>query len=76
MSNPVLLKVTRKGQITLPKKYRDMLNIEEGDIIYALLEGNKIVLMKPGIPEPGEPVGGEEYKKLILRLEEERKKWS
>ena len=30
--------------------------------------------MKPGIPEPGEPVGEEEYKKLILNLEEERKK--
>ena len=71
-----MLKVTRKGQITIPKKYRDMLNIEEGDIIYALLEGNKIVLMKPGIPEPGEPVGEKEYKKLILNLEEERKKWS
>jgi len=27
-----LLKVTRKGQIIIPKKYRDMLNIEEGDI--------------------------------------------
>jgi AbrB family looped-hinge helix DNA binding protein len=76
VSNSVLLKVTRKGQITLPKKYRDMLNIEEGDIIYALLEGNKIVLMKPGIPEPGEPIGEEEYKKLISHLEEERKKWS
>jgi AbrB family looped-hinge helix DNA binding protein len=76
VSNSVLLKVTRKGQITIPKKYRDMLNIEEGNIIYALLEGNKIVLMKPGIPEPGEPVGEEEYKKLILNLEEERKKWS
>jgi AbrB family looped-hinge helix DNA binding protein len=47
VSNSVLLKVTRKGQIIIPKKYRDMLNIEEGDIIYALLEGNKIVLMKP-----------------------------
>jgi AbrB family looped-hinge helix DNA binding protein len=76
MSNSVLLKVTRKGQITLPKRYRDMLNIEGGDIIYALLEGNKIVLMKLSIPEPGEPIGEEEYKKLILRLEEERKKWS
>ncbi|MEM2084215.1 MAG: AbrB/MazE/SpoVT family DNA-binding domain-containing protein [Nitrososphaerota archaeon] len=75
MSDSVLVKVTRKGQITLPKKYRDVLNIEEGDIIYAHLEGNKIVLMKPGIPEPGEPIGEEEYKKLILRLEEERKKW-
>ncbi|MEM2179153.1 MAG: AbrB/MazE/SpoVT family DNA-binding domain-containing protein [Candidatus Methanomethylicaceae archaeon] len=75
MSNPILVKVTRKGQITLPKEYRDALNIEEGDIIYAHLEENKIVLMKPGIPEPGEPIGEEEYKKLISRLEEERKKW-
>jgi len=27
------------------------------------------------IPELGEPVSEEEYKKLILRLKEERKKW-
>jgi hypothetical protein len=39
------------------------------------LEGDKIVLMKSGIPEPGDPVGEEEYKRLIKLLEEERKAW-
>ncbi|MCR6668685.1 MAG: AbrB/MazE/SpoVT family DNA-binding domain-containing protein [archaeon YNP-WB-040] len=70
-----ILKVTRKGQVTIPKKYRDALNIKEGDIICASLEGDKIVLMKLGIPEPGDPVGEEEYRSLIKLLEEERKAW-
>ncbi len=70
-----ILKVTRKGQLTIPKRYRDALNIKEGDFMCASLEGDKIVLMKPGIPEPGSPVGEEEYKKLIKLLEEERGAW-
>jgi AbrB family looped-hinge helix DNA binding protein len=70
-----ILRVTRKGQVTIPKKYRDALNIREGDTICASLEGDKIVLMKSGIPEPGNPVGEEEYKRLIELLEEERKAW-
>jgi AbrB family looped-hinge helix DNA binding protein len=69
------LKITRKGQVTIPKKYRDILNVREGDIIYAFLEENKVVLMKSGIPEPGEPVGEEKYDKLLKLLEEEEGKW-
>jgi AbrB family looped-hinge helix DNA binding protein len=70
-----ILRVTRKGQVTIPKKYRDVLNIKEGDVICASLEGDKIVLMKLGAPEPGDPVGEEEYERLIKLLEEERKAW-
>ena len=33
------------------------------------------MLMKSGIPEPGDPVGEEEYKSLIKLLDEERKAW-
>ena len=70
-----ILKVTRKGQVTIPKEYRDALNIKEGDVICASLEGDRIVLMKLGVPEPGDPVGEEEYEGLIKLLEEERKAW-
>jgi AbrB family looped-hinge helix DNA binding protein len=70
-----ILKVTRKGQVTIPKKYRDALNIKEGDVICASLEGDKIVLTKSGVPEPGDPVGEEEYERLVKLLEEERKTW-
>jgi AbrB family looped-hinge helix DNA binding protein len=69
-----ILKVTRKGQVTIPKEYRDALNIKEGDVICASLEGDRIVLMKLGVPEPGDPVG-EEYERLIKLLEEERRAW-
>lgn len=72
---PVSLKVTRKGQVTIPKKFREMLGIEEGDLIYAEIEGDKIVLRKPGLPEPGEVVGEGEYLKILSDLEEERARW-
>ncbi|MBO3839912.1 MAG: AbrB/MazE/SpoVT family DNA-binding domain-containing protein [Thermoproteota archaeon] len=75
MSGKELLKVTRKGQVTIPKKYRDILNVKEGDMLYAFLEGERVILVKSGIPEPGEPVGEEKYMELIKLLEEERRKW-
>jgi len=52
-----------------------MLGIEEGDLIYAEIEGDKIVLRKPGLPEPGEVVGEGEYLKILSDLEEERARW-
>ncbi len=76
MRQDFIVKVTRKGQVTIPKKFRDILNIKEGDSLYVRLEGDKVVLTKPGIPEPGEPVGEKEYEKLIELLEEERRRWS
>ncbi len=69
------VRVTRKGQVTLPKKLRDMLEIREGDLLLVGVEGNRIVLIKGEIPSPGEPVGEDEYSKLIEELEGERAKW-
>ena len=76
MEKELIVKVTRKGQVTIPRKFRDILNIKEGDFLYVRLKEDSIVFVKPGIPEPGEPVGEEEYKSMIRLLEEERKKWS
>lgn len=38
------LKVLGKGMVTLPKKWRQDLGIEEGDIVRAKKEGNKVVI--------------------------------
>ncbi|RLG51259.1 MAG: AbrB family transcriptional regulator [Thermoproteota archaeon] len=75
-SKQLIVRVTRKGQVTIPKKFRNILNIKEGDSLYVRLDGDKIVFTKPGIPDPGEPVGEEEYNRIIGLLEEERRKWS
>lgn len=43
-SNQEWLKVLGKGMVTLPKKWRDSLGIEKGDIVKAKKEGNKVVI--------------------------------
>lgn len=44
--NPDLHKVTTKGQITLPKKLREKLNISVGDYVSIFQVGEDIVLTK------------------------------
>lgn len=43
-SSPLLTKVTRHGQITLPSEVRRLLGIEEGDIMEIGVEGEKVVM--------------------------------
>ncbi|WFO74946.1 AbrB/MazE/SpoVT family DNA-binding domain-containing protein [Desulfurococcaceae archaeon MEX13E-LK6-19] len=70
-----LVKVTRKGQITIPKDIRNALGINEGDYVVVRVEGNRIIIEKPRLPEPGEPVGLDKYRELIKELEEMRSRW-
>ncbi len=37
------VKITSKGQITLPKRLRDKLKVKEGDYLEAFLRGNELV---------------------------------
>jgi AbrB family looped-hinge helix DNA binding protein len=61
--------------VTIPQELRTKLGIEEGAILEISSEDNKIVL-KPLPPlEPGEPVGEEEFKKIIAELDEGRRHW-
>jgi AbrB family looped-hinge helix DNA binding protein len=69
------IKVTRKGQVTLPKDFREALGVEEGDVLYASVEGERVVFSRPGIPEPGKPVGVRSYDDLLKALEEARTAW-
>jgi AbrB family looped-hinge helix DNA binding protein len=69
------VRVKRKGQVTIPVELRSKLGIEEGAILEISTEDDKIVL-KPLPPlEPGEPVGEEEFKKILAELEERRRNW-
>lgn len=70
-----IVKVTRKGQITIPKDMREVLGIKEGDFLRISLEKGRIIVSKLGVPSPGEPVGLEEYKRIIAELERERANW-
>jgi antitoxin PrlF len=47
-------RVTRKGQVTIPKRVRDHLGIEPGDIVdFELGTDRRIVLVKAGAdPQP------------------------
>jgi AbrB family looped-hinge helix DNA binding protein len=38
------LKVLAKGMVTLPKKWRDELGIENGSLVKARKEGNKLII--------------------------------
>ncbi len=45
--NQEWLKVLGKGMVTLPKKWRDEMGIENGDIVKAKKEGNRVIIEAP-----------------------------
>jgi AbrB family looped-hinge helix DNA binding protein len=70
------VKVKHKGQVTIPQEMRNKLGIEEGAIILDIKAQDGTIVLKP-LPrlEAGEPVGEEEFKKIIAELEERRRNW-
>ena len=69
------VRVTRKGQVTIPLAIRKALGIKEGDILAVREEEGRVILEKIGLPEPGEPVGWEAYGELVRELERVREAW-
>ena len=49
------LKVLGKGMITLPKKWRDEMGIENGDVVKAKKEGNTVVIEAQPQRKPAAP---------------------
>ena len=43
-TNQEWLKVLGKGMVTIPKQWREELGFEEGDIVKAKKEGNRVVI--------------------------------
>jgi len=69
------VKVTRKGQVTIPLLIRKALGIKEGDILAVWEEDGKIILEKIELPEPGQPVDREAYEELTRELDKVREAW-
>ena len=50
MNDIVITRVTRKFQITVPKKVREALSIKGGDYLAAIISGDEIILKKIEMP--------------------------
>lgn len=44
LTNQEWLKVLGKGMVTLPKRWRDEMGIEQGAVVKAKKEGNKVII--------------------------------
>jgi len=56
--------VTQKGQVTIPKKVRDRLNIKQGDeVIFEVNEDNVVIRKKESRPQFRKYIGYLKYKK-------------
>jgi AbrB family looped-hinge helix DNA binding protein len=69
------VRVKHKGQVTIPQEIRNKLGIEEGTILDITIQDSTILLKPLPRLEAGEPVGEEEYKKIIAELDELRRRW-
>jgi AbrB family looped-hinge helix DNA binding protein len=69
------VRVKHKGQVTIPQELRKELGIEEGALLDITTEGGALVLKPAPRLEAGEPVGEEEYKKIIAELDKGRRNW-
>jgi len=69
------VRVKHKGQVTIPQEIRNKLGIEEGAILDIAAQEGTIVLKPLPRLEVGEPVGEEEFKKILAELEERRRNW-
>jgi AbrB family looped-hinge helix DNA binding protein len=69
-----LVKVKRKGQVTIPVELRRKLNIREGSVL-EVEEREKGILFKSLPPvKAGDVVGKKTYDRIIRELDESRRK--
>lgn len=69
------VKVTRKGQVTVPSIIRKTFGLEEGSYVVFEKTERAVLLRKASRPEPGRSVGEERFKQMILELERLRSSW-
>ena len=70
-----VVRVKHKGQVTIPAELRAKLNINEGANMNITEHADGILLQLIPPPEPGPPVGEEEYKDMLTELDETRRRW-
>jgi len=69
------VRVRQKGQITLPNELRLKYKLEAGTFLEVHERPEGVLLQPVGALEPGNIVGPEQYQKVIMELEETRRKW-
>ncbi len=47
MTRAKLVKLSRRGQLVIPKEMRDALGMKEGDELLVVLDGGRMVLTRP-----------------------------
>ena len=67
------VRVDDRGRITLPKEFREALNIKEGDELLLSLHGNRIIVVKCEDPSRvlEEVLGDLTFKRSLRRIAEE-----
>ena len=75
MRRSSMMRVKRKGQVTIPSDLREELGLEEGSVLRVQREKNGILLEMVQPIEGGKVVGREEYHKVLGELEELRRSW-
>ena len=68
-----MIKVVRKGQITLPKEFRDALSIDEGQILEAEIKNSRIILKPLAFVERGSVLSSKGKQKVKEALEDIKK---
>lgn len=68
-----VIKVIRNGQITLPKEFREALNIDEGQMLEAEMEESRIILKPLAFVERGPALSLKGKKKVKEALEAYKK---
>ncbi len=67
------VKVLRNGQITLPKEYRKVLGIDEGQILEVVLEKSRVVLKPKTLIDMTSALSATGKKKIKEALEDIKK---
>ena len=70
-----VVRVKHKGQVTIPAYLRAKLNITEGTNMNISEHPEGILLQLIPPPEPGPPIGEEEYNNMLTEIEQTRRRW-
>jgi bifunctional DNA-binding transcriptional regulator/antitoxin component of YhaV-PrlF toxin-antitoxin module len=69
------VKITKKGQVTIPKEFRDALTVERRGHPLRITGGREGDFLKASHSTAGNPLGGRSYQDLLKALEWARTGW-
>ena len=75
MKKSTLVRVKRKGQVTIPSDIREEFGLEEGSVLRVQKERNGILLQMVQPLSAGDVVGNTEYESVLGELDDLRRNW-